>query len=109
MSGFGPARLAQQWPGFPMVFFDCDSTLVAIEGIDELAKLKGLGDEVYIEDSGLAAVLPLVLSPASAARLTDPALAAAMARGLAAIREGRVRFRDPAMRERLLAAHSRAA
>lgn len=28
------------------VFFDCDSTLVAIEGIDELAKLKGKYDQV---------------------------------------------------------------
>lgn len=29
-----------------MVFFDCDSTLSAIEGIDELARIKGLFDEV---------------------------------------------------------------
>jgi len=65
--------------------------------------------QVYIEDSGLAAVLPLALSPAQAARLSEPALRAALGRGLAAIREGRVRFRDPALRERLLAAHSRAA
>jgi phosphoserine phosphatase len=65
--------------------------------------------EVYIEDSGLAAVLPLALSPARAARLNEPELAAALERGLTSIREGRVSFRDPAMRERLLAAHARAA
>lgn len=29
------------WPTFDLVFFDCDSTLSAIEGIDELARLKG--------------------------------------------------------------------
>jgi phosphoserine phosphatase len=34
------------WPAFQMVFFDCDSTLSAIEGIDELAKSRGLFEEV---------------------------------------------------------------
>ena len=29
------------WSTFGLVFFDCDSTLSAIEGIDELARLKG--------------------------------------------------------------------
>lgn len=31
----------QHWPGFQFVFFDCDSTLSEIEGIDELARKKG--------------------------------------------------------------------
>ncbi|RMG84029.1 MAG: haloacid dehalogenase [Chloroflexi bacterium] len=30
-----------RWASFDLVFFDCDSTLSTIEGIDELAKLKG--------------------------------------------------------------------
>jgi phosphoserine phosphatase len=30
-----------RWTGFDLIFFDCDSTLSTIEGIDELAKLKG--------------------------------------------------------------------
>jgi phosphoserine phosphatase len=30
-----------RWLSFDLIFFDCDSTLSAIEGIDELAKLKG--------------------------------------------------------------------
>ena len=30
-----------QWPTFDLIFFDCDSTLSTIEGIDELARLKG--------------------------------------------------------------------
>ncbi|MBZ0275504.1 MAG: HAD-IB family phosphatase [Anaerolineae bacterium] len=30
-----------RWTSFDLVFFDCDSTLSTIEGIDELAKLKG--------------------------------------------------------------------
>ncbi|MCB0166567.1 MAG: HAD-IB family phosphatase [Anaerolineae bacterium] len=34
------------WPGFDFVFFDCDSTLSTIEGIDELARQKGKFDEV---------------------------------------------------------------
>ncbi len=29
------------WPGFQFIFFDCDSTLSRIEGIDELARRKG--------------------------------------------------------------------
>lgn len=29
------------WPTFELIFFDCDSTLSSIEGIDELARLKG--------------------------------------------------------------------
>lgn len=29
------------WPPFDLIFFDCDSTLSAIEGIDELARAKG--------------------------------------------------------------------
>lgn len=36
------ARLLEpDWPGFKLVFFDCDSTLSTIEGIDELARQKG--------------------------------------------------------------------
>lgn len=31
----------QDWPGFQLIFFDCDSTLSHIEGIDELARQKG--------------------------------------------------------------------
>jgi phosphoserine phosphatase len=36
----------REWPGFQFVFFDCDSTLSSIEGIDELARHKGRFDEV---------------------------------------------------------------
>ena len=34
------------WRAYELVFFDCDSTLTRIEGIDELARLKGLFDDV---------------------------------------------------------------
>ena len=30
-----------RWTSFDLIFFDCDSTLSSIEGIDELARLKG--------------------------------------------------------------------
>lgn len=30
-----------RWTSYDLIFFDCDSTLSAIEGIDELARLKG--------------------------------------------------------------------
>ncbi|MCY4019468.1 MAG: HAD-IB family phosphatase [Chloroflexi bacterium] len=34
------------WQSYDLIFFDCDSTLSAIEGIDELARFKGKGDRV---------------------------------------------------------------
>lgn len=34
------------WPGFDFIFFDCDSTLSTVEGIDELARHKGKFEEV---------------------------------------------------------------
>jgi phosphoserine phosphatase len=34
------------WPGYDYIFFDCDSTLSTIEGIDELARQKGRLREV---------------------------------------------------------------
>jgi phosphoserine phosphatase len=36
------------WPGYDLIFFDCDSTLTSVEGIDELANLKGKGWRVSI-------------------------------------------------------------
>lgn len=33
--------MTTRWTGYDLLFFDCDSTLSKIEGIDELAKLKG--------------------------------------------------------------------
>jgi phosphoserine phosphatase len=35
-----------RWPPYRHVFFDCDSTLTAVEGIDVLAEAAGRGDEV---------------------------------------------------------------
>ena len=40
-SGEAPFMRASRWPTFELVFFDCDSTLSSIEGIDELARFKG--------------------------------------------------------------------
>lgn len=34
------------WPSYDLIFFDCDSTLSSIEGIDELARLKGKAGRV---------------------------------------------------------------
>ena len=34
------------WPSYDLIFFDCDSTLSSIEGIDELARLKGKAERV---------------------------------------------------------------
>lgn len=40
------AYLAIRWTGYDLIFFDCDSTLSTIEGIDELAKLANKEEEV---------------------------------------------------------------
>jgi phosphoserine phosphatase len=42
----GNLPLGADWPGFDFIFFDCDSTLSTIEGIDELARQKGKFEEV---------------------------------------------------------------
>jgi len=34
------------WLGYDEVFFDCDSTLTATEGIDELARVKGMAEAI---------------------------------------------------------------
>jgi phosphoserine phosphatase len=33
--------ISSRWASFDLIFFDCDSTLSEIEGVDELARLKG--------------------------------------------------------------------
>jgi len=38
----------QRWTTYDLIFFDCDSTLSTIEGIDELAKLKGQEDSISV-------------------------------------------------------------
>jgi phosphoserine phosphatase len=49
-----------EWPGFDFIFFDCDSTLCAIEGIDELARKKGKFDEIkQMTDAAMAGEIHL--------------------------------------------------
>ncbi|MEA3501816.1 MAG: HAD-IB family phosphatase [Actinomycetota bacterium] len=46
--------------GADFVFFDCDSTLSTIEGIDELARLKGRYDEIRtLTDAAMNGEIPL--------------------------------------------------
>lgn len=46
--------------GFDFVFFDCDSTLSTIEGIDELARIKGRSEEVAtLTAAAMAGDVPL--------------------------------------------------
>lgn len=40
--------MTTRWTSYDLIFFDCDSTLSTIEGIDELAKLKGKEGRVGI-------------------------------------------------------------
>ena len=41
-----PADARADWAPFELIIFDCDSTLVDFEGIDELARWQGRGSEV---------------------------------------------------------------
>ena len=40
--------MTRPWGSYDLIFFDCDSTLSGIEGIDELARLKGKGWRVSV-------------------------------------------------------------
>ncbi len=45
---------------YPLVIFDCDSTLSTIEGVDELALRAGVGDEVsQLTTAAMAGAVPL--------------------------------------------------
>ncbi len=50
--------LPKGWPGAKIVFFDCDSTLASIEGIDELAALRG-ADVAALTAAAMAGEIPL--------------------------------------------------
>lgn len=50
--------LPKGWLGAKIVFFDCDSTLAAIEGIDELAALRG-ADVAALTAAAMAGEIPL--------------------------------------------------
>jgi phosphoserine phosphatase len=46
MTTMNPEPALTRWPPYRHVFFDCDSTLTTVEGIDVLAEQAGRGDEV---------------------------------------------------------------
>jgi len=50
--------LPDGWPGAKIVFFDCDSTLAAIEGIDELAARCGV-DVAALTSAAMSGEIPL--------------------------------------------------
>ncbi len=49
-----------RWASFDLIFFDCDSTLTTVEGIDELARLKGKEQRVgLLTDKAMSGDLDL--------------------------------------------------
>jgi len=50
--------LSQGWPGAKIVFFDCDSTLAGIEGIDELAARRNV-DVAALTRAAMSGEIPL--------------------------------------------------
>ncbi len=54
------AALPNEWRGFQSIILDCDSTLSAIEGIDELARIGGRYDEIKaLTDAAMGGDVPL--------------------------------------------------
>lgn len=52
--------LPNEWRGFQSIIFDCDSTLSAIEGIDELARIGDRYDEIKtLTDAAMGGDVPL--------------------------------------------------
>jgi len=52
--------LPSEWRGFRSIIFDCDSTLSAIEGIDELARIGDRYDEIKtLTDAAMGGDVPL--------------------------------------------------
>lgn len=55
------------------IFFDCDSTLSTIEGIDELARLKGVGERIVaLTNAAMNGLIPLQEVYAERLRLLRP-------------------------------------
>lgn len=54
------AAITDERLGYDTIFFDCDSTLTTIEGIDELARLRGrYRDVATLTDAAMNGVVPL--------------------------------------------------
>lgn len=83
------------------VFFDCDSTLSMIEGIDELARLKGVEDRIVaLTNAAMDGRIPLQEVYAERLRLLSPTRA-----DLRAIEEAYKRTVTPDARETIAALH----
>jgi phosphoserine phosphatase len=61
------------WLGYDEVFLDCDSTLTAIEGIEELARLKGAEDEIVrMTEQAMEGEVPLEQVYSARLRMLNP-------------------------------------
>lgn len=74
-----------RWVSFTDVFFDCDGTLCAVEGIVELARWRGLEAEILaLTEAAMAGVLPLEAVYAARLRRIQPSIVEAEQRLLGA-------------------------
>jgi phosphoserine phosphatase len=88
--------------GFDDVFFDCDSTLSTIEGIDELARLKGVEHEIVaLTNAAMNGQIPLQEVYAERLRLLAPTRA-----DMRAVEEAYKRTLVPDTRETIAALHA---
>ena len=63
----------ERWLGYEEVFFDCDSTLTAIEGIEELARLGGMESAIArMTDQAMGGDVPLEQVYSERLRLLNP-------------------------------------
>ena len=83
------------------IFFDCDSTLSTIEGIDELARLKGVEDRIVaLTNAAMNGLIPLQEVYAERLRLLRPTRA-----DMHAIEQAYKRTLVPDARETIAALH----
>jgi len=94
--------LGRRPPPVDEVFFDCDSTLSAIEGIDELARLKGVGERIAgLTNAAMDGQIPLQEVYAERLRLLSPTRA-----DMRAIEEAYKHTVVPDARETIAALHA---
>ncbi len=83
---------------------DVVRTFVGFGGVESRPAVKQ-GADVFIEAPGLAAILPLALSPHGVGKLEGSGLLGIFQQGLEDIGAGRVLFKDRALYERVARAH----
>jgi len=72
-NGADASPIREPWLGYDEVFLDCDSTLAAIEGVEELARLRGIESSIaQMTEQAMEGEIPLEQVYAERLRLLHP-------------------------------------